>query len=329
MIRLPSDLVPSELLYLHGLPSFVADLLERSRSHRRQGRPAESEQEAFAALEASRGVGRQVCRALSLLHLSDVHLGTGNLSTAISEARQAHRLFVSQPLRQQRHNEAIAAYALGLAHHALGGRADALRWYQRSDDLLEQVKIDWSAVKATSNFNRCQRAQRWVSALSKALTGAQPAAEAQWGTAIWLPVILSDDDEWDFDLAQLEVERYVVAGTLTLGGKTFRMELLEGQRPISLRVQAEYYAVPVPHNALSLLGANEGDFALVVRQKDAPEEGPGVLETLSGDEFGRFKRDEAGKIYFEHQDATVIGGDSIATDFRAGNVTALLKRSPE
>lgn len=331
MIRLPSDLVPSHLLCLDGLPPFLADLLARSRTHQRQGRPSEAGQEALDALEASQGVGGQAARAISLIHLSDAHLATGWVGAAMREARQAQRLFASQPLRHQRHNEAIAAYALGLAHHALGDRADALRWYQRSDDLLEQVKVDWSALKAMSNFSRCKRAQRWIRALSKALARAQLPAQADWGTAIWLPVILPEsNDEQGFELAQLEVERYVVAGTLTLGDKTFRIELLEGQPPISLRAEAEYYALPVPDDALDLLKATEGDFALIVQRKDAPQEGPGVVETLSGVEFGHFVRDQAGTISFTNtRGIRIIGGDPIDEDCPAGTVTALLKRTRE
>jgi len=331
MIRLPAKLIPSELLHLDGLPPFVADLLERSRTNQRQGQLSEGEKEARDAFEASQGVGGQVGKALSLIHLSDVHLATGNLGAAMREARQAYRLFASQPLRHQRHNEAVAAYALALAHHALGDRADALRWYQRSDDLLEQAKDHWSTLRATSNYSRCKRAQRWIRALSKALTRAQLPAQADWGTSIWLPVILPEsDDEREVELAQLEVERYVVAGTLTLGDRTYRIERLEGQPPISLPVEAEYYALPIPDDALSLLGATEGDFALIVQRKDAPQEGPGVVETLSGVEFGHFVRDQAGNISFTNKKGVkIIGGDPIDEDCRAGNVTALLKRTPE
>jgi tetratricopeptide (TPR) repeat protein len=327
VIRLPPELAPSELLFLDDLPEFVDELLQSSRSLRLQGSWTEAEQETVDALEASQEAGAQVSRAAALIHLSDTHLATGRLGAAMTEARKGYRLFATQPSRYQRHNEAVAAYAIGLMHQSLGSRADALRWYRKADDLLERVKTDWIAINASSNASRCRRAQRWIRALCRALACDRTHAGADLGANIWLPVVLSDgDDESSFSLAQLEVERYVVAGTLKLAGKSFRIELLQGRPRPSLPVDAEYYALKVPSQALGLLGAREGDYALIVRRQDAPEEGPGVLETLSGPEFGRFKRDESGKVSFIRPDATVLGDDQIGEDLRAGYVTALLRQ---
>jgi hypothetical protein len=63
----------------------------------------------------------------------------------------------------------------------------------------------------------------------------------------------------------------------------------------------------------------------VVRKKSPDREGPGVVEGLSGLEFGNFKRDEDGKINFVRTNAEVIGGEDIGKDLQVGYVTALLK----
>ena len=326
MIRVPSRMLPSQFLCLDDLPRFVHELLETSCSLRLQRRVAEAEQHAREALDATRDAGGRLSRAAALIHLSDVHVTEGKLSKAMGEARKAHRLFASQPSRYQRHNEAVAAYAIGVLHQSLGSRADALRWYQRADDLLERVSIDWAAVDDSSNLDRCDRARKWIRALIEALTHT-PRSSDDPIAALWFPVILSEEES-DVTLAQLEVERYVVAGTLRVGGKSFRLELPQGQSRLSLHADAEYYALEVPDEALNTLGADEGDYALIVRQRSPAREGPGVLESMSGAEFGRFKRDQWGNVHFVRTDATVIGSKDIGDDLTVGYVAALLKQKP-
>jgi hypothetical protein len=86
----------------------------------------------------------------------------------------------------------------------------------------------------------------------------------------------------------------------------------------------------IPDEACESLEAGEGDYALVIRGKDADREGPGVLETLSGTEFGDFKRDEEGNINFvTFKAAMFLGSDEIVDDFEVGYIAALLKREPK
>jgi hypothetical protein len=74
------------------------------------------------------------------------------------------------------------------------------------------------------------------------------------------------------------------------------------------------------------LGAGEGDYALTAWGRDADREGPGVLEALSGPEFGTFERDDAGNIRFvSFKEAIVIGREDITDDFDVGYIVALLK----
>jgi tetratricopeptide (TPR) repeat protein len=326
MIRLPPELTPSALLCLDDLPGYVDDLLRSSRSLWLQGKCSEAERDAVDALESSQEPGAQVNRAAALIHLSDVHRSMGKLGAAIGDARKAHRLFATQPSRYQRHNEAVAAYATGLAHQSIGNRSDAIRWYHKAHDLLEKVRIDWVAISDSSNLARCRHAQQWIRALIRALTSVQPHAQADCAANLWVPVVLSDDAS-GFALAQLEVKRYIVADTLRLEGKSFRIELPQGQSQPSLRADAEYYALEVPSHALDMLGAAKGDYALIVRRQRARDEGVGVVETLSGAEFGRFKRDKSGKIGFVRHDATIIGREDFGDEMQLGYVAALLKQT--
>lgn len=325
MIKLPPNTHPSELLYLEDRSHFVAQLLKTSRLLRLEGKWKEAEQSARRALEASQEPGAQVSRGAALIHLVDVHLAVGRLGIALKQARSAHRLFSAQPSRYQRHNEAIAAYALGLAHQSLGSQLEALKWYQKCSVLLERARIDWTTNKARSRATSCRRLQRWIDALNEGLMNTEAPAFDHGPARLWLP-FLPPGSESGFALAPLQVERYLVATAVEVAGQTFRIELLDGPSRPSLQAEADHYALRVPEHALSLLDADDGDYALIVRQNTVDREGPGVLETLSGVEFGHFQRDEAGHITFARPDATVIGGDDIGEDFTVGYVTALLKR---
>jgi len=326
LIRLPPNLRPSEQLFLQDVPRFAVDLLEGSRSSQIAGHWQEAEQSARSVLNASQGAGAQITRGAALIHLADTHLAQASAAAALQEARTAYRLFAAQPSRYQRHNEAVAAYALGLAHHALEDRAAALKWYDKSIDLLERVRLDWSAKKAASRVRCCRRLHDWIRALSECLTRTDASASFSGLNSLWLP-LLAADSEARFSLARLDIDGYVVARTFDWAGQAFSVELVNEETQAVVPAQAECYALRVPNQALELLDADDGDYAVIVRRKAPDHEGPGVLETLSGVEFGDFQRDSSGRITFVKPDATVIGGEDIGEDLPVGYVTALLKRT--
>ncbi len=73
--------------------------------------------------------GSAWARPSSLVCLSEVQRETGRLGPALQSAREAYHILQRQPPMLQRHNEALAAYNLGLLHHLLGNRPEALNWY--------------------------------------------------------------------------------------------------------------------------------------------------------------------------------------------------------
>lgn len=326
MIRLPPNMRPSEQLFVDNVPDFAVDLLEASRSSHRAGDWQAAQQSARSVLDGSQEAGGQVTRGAALLHLADVHLAQARAGVALREARSAYRLFAAQPSPYHRHNEAVAAYGLGLAHHALENRVEALKWYDKSIKLLERVELDWSAKKAVARVRCCRRLHEWIETLSECLTDTEMSAPLSGHTSLWLPLLVQDAKR-GFSLARLHIDGYVVAGTVDLAGQTFSIELVNEETQPVVPTEAEVYALQVPDQALELLDANEGDYAVIVRQNTADHEGPGVLETLSGVEFGDFQRDSSGTITFVKPDATVIGGKDIGEDLPVGYVTALLKRT--
>jgi len=326
MINLPPQLTPSELLYCDALPPFIDRLLAGSRSLRREGRLLEAEHCALDALEGDPDPGVSVAQALSLIHLADVHRDMGKLGPVLTNCRKAYRIFQRQTSRYQRHNEAVTAYALGLAHQLLGSEMDALRWYQEADQLFERVKDDWTAVNDLAHVDTCDRVRQWMETLSGHLTTARTQPDAGLISRIWVPIIPSDENGGKFAMAKLEIDSHIVGRQLTINGTPFRVQpLIKGQQ-LSLSPGVEYYALRIPNEVHKPLGTHDGDYALIVRRKDADKEGPGILETLSGPEFGNFKRDDDGNIEFFGPDgAKVIGGKDIGDDFQIGYIAALLK----
>jgi tetratricopeptide (TPR) repeat protein len=327
MIHLPLHLTPSELVCCEELPSFVDDLLQSSRSLRKQCRIPEAERCARDSLEASQEPSTKSSYAVALIHLADLNRQVGKLGPALAECQRAYRIFQHHVSRYQRHNEAVAAYALGLVYQLLGSDMDALRLYRESDQLFERVKEDWAAVNALTQVEACTRVQRWIGTLRGYLTTAQNRANTNHLTGIRVPIILSDSEEIRFAVAELDIDEYVVARRLTVNGESFRMQNLTGTRRISMATGVEYYALEIPAEAHETLGASEGDYALVRREKSPNQVGPGVLEMAGEPEFGSFQRDDEGNVHFVRSDATVIGEEDIGEDVGVGYIIALLKPS--
>ena len=325
MINLPPQLTPSELLCREKLPAFINDLLQSSRSLRGEDRLLEAERCVLDAMEASQETSTHVSRGAALIHLADMHRDMGKLGPALDDCQKAHRIFQHQPFHYQRHNEAVAAYALGLAHQLLGSDLEALKWYHESSELFERVREDWAAVNALAQVETCTRVRRWMETLSEYLTAIRTRTDTSLATGVWVPIVLSEGEEPGFAIAELEIDRYIVGRRLTVNGESFRVQPLKGTRRISLVPGTEYYALEIPDETRGTLGASKGDYALVGRGRDADKEGPGVLETLSGPEFGNFERDDEGNINFIRPDAAVIGGKDIGKDLQVGYITALLK----
>jgi len=331
MIRLPAQLTPSELLWCEECPAFIIDLLCHSRALRKEGQLPQASRCARDAMKADQKPGTKVIQAMALIHLADARREMGRLGPALDDCQTAYRIFQSQSSRYQRHNEATAAYALGLVDQLLGSDMDALKWYQASNSMFEIVKDDWTSVNALARVTDCNRVQCWMETLGQYLTSERARTDENIDTRLWVPIVLSRDEQPRFAMAELEVEKYILGRAVMVDGVSFHARSVEGKakRSLSLDTGVEYYALGIPAEARDALSADEGDYALVARGQAANKEGPGVVVTAGGAEFGEFKRDGSGTINFVRPNATVIGGDQIEGDLQVGYIAALLRPTPE
>jgi len=308
MIKLPLQLTPSELLSYDGASSFVKGLLQQSRSLRREGRLQEAERRAQDAVEASQEPEARISRALAMVHLADLRREMGRLGPALAGVQQAHRIFQRQPAHSQRHNEAVAAYALGLTQQLLGSDVEAMKWYQESRELLKRVKDDWSAVNAKAKVETCTRLRQWTETLSEYLTSTLNRTDANISTRLWVPVVPPSDSGGEFAIAELEIGQYRLEREAMLKGESFQVLRLKGNQRVSILAGDEYCIQKITDDRVrEFLGAEEHDYALIAWDDENLED-LGELETLSESGYGNFVRDADGTVYFVHTAPTVIGG---------------------
>nr|HID14923.1 tetratricopeptide repeat protein [Anaerolineae bacterium] len=322
MINLPPKLTPSELLCCDGLPRSIDELLRGSRSLRREGGLPEAERCALAALEASQAPVTYVSQAAALIHLADVHRDMGKLGSALADCQKAYRIFQRQPSPYQRHNEAVAAYALGLQHQLLSNWTNALKWYHESSELFERVKEDWTAVNALAWLDSCTRVQRLMEMVGEYLTAALTDREMDFSTRIWVPIILLQKDRSVVEQLAIEESDHELTAEL----RPFQVCPFEEGWSISLTPGVEYEGREIPDKVRGPMGAGEGDHALVEWGKIPAN--PDNLERLNDLEGGDFGRDIDGKIYaIRPVRRRMIGGEEIVED-QIGPITALLKPAP-
>lgn len=314
-VNLPSQLTPSELLFYKELPQFIAELLQRSHSLRKDDKLPGAERCAQDVIKFSQQSNTHVGLAVALIYLADVHREMGKLESAMINYQKAYRIFQRQLPRYQRHNEAVSAYALGIAHQLSDRKSDALQWYQTSGQLFERVEKDWSLVNDLDQVKICIRIQNWIRALSGYLTDVQVHTSEGY---IWIPIIPLDiEKEKQLTPSGSKIE--------TLDGKSFRVQSLETEQRPSLESDIVYYALNIPYEASKSLNAVTGDYVLVEQQDIPEQEGPGVLQSVTGQDFGHFRFDDKGNVHFICMDTQMIGDKGISKSLRVGYITALLK----
>jgi len=129
--------------------------------------------------------------AVLCLHLGDRCLATGRLGRARENYEQAREIFSRHQFRpEQRHNAAVATYALGLIDQFLGEEAAALTIYGRAKDLFARSQDHWRRTGNTELDQRCEEAIGLLAGLEEIIT--QILSE---GGTTALPHLLRQDED--------------------------------------------------------------------------------------------------------------------------------------
>ncbi|RME39059.1 MAG: hypothetical protein D6793_01725 [Thermoflexia bacterium] len=314
-IHLKPALRPSLLLCLESIrEAAVLDLLRTFQETVRLGRsePVEAqrapwqraERVAREALEAARARRFSLGEALSLVCLSEVQRETGRLGPALQSAREAYHILQRQPPMLQRHNEALAAYNLGLLHHLLGNRPEALNWYDTACRLFGLAREYWSVHNRPDEARKCRELERWVSRLSRTL--ASPNGE---NFSLLIPVPTPDGGPPL--VACVRMGPSWKESSVSIDGEPYRILLLPtSQAREVLPTGRDCQIFPIPEEARQRMGGGERDYLLCGPFPPDPSLPYLIVETPEGDEYvptAKFQRDPSGRVEIEGRAATVIG----------------------
>lgn len=309
MILLRGELVPSSLFYTDDLPKPIRDLLNRAHRYREAGDLEAAARHAQQAAEVSASMGLPVGHAASMLHLADVQREAGRIALAIDQARAGYEIVQRQAALAQRHNEAVVAYSLGLLHHLAGSSPEALRWYQAAVRLIDTARDHWATLNAGARVRECERVRQWVESLVECLT----RAEAQDGpcSTLIIPARLVGGGRHPLPAVELRVKGYLLRQRLLIDGRPFQVQRLNGGEDATILTGEEYGVFPIPDSVGARVGAEAGDYVLTQRtEQEDLDVRYYVREEAAGLEFGEFRRDSRGRVYFESMETgrRVIGG---------------------
>lgn len=161
----------SSLLHFEHILPVVRTLLEKSREYREECEWVEAERCASDAREFCQEARNHVGLALARLYLADFYRVVGELGRAMELCRVAYDAIRGQSSRSQRHNEAVAAYALGLLceQQLFGNAMQALHWYQEALKQFKEAQEHWT----TLINDRARTSTRAADAFSEKTTSKQ------------------------------------------------------------------------------------------------------------------------------------------------------------
>lgn len=300
VIYLAHSYTPSSLLYIDSLPVFVQDLLRRAREQRQAGDWEQAESSATEAQHYFEQAHDQAGIAITLIHLVDINRERGQTDLLLAGAQQAYRLLQSHPALEQRHNEAVAAYNLGLVHYVLGDNSKALAWHRTAQMAFERARKKlWLPRRNLYWAGHCVEMVERLQAVSNAL--AHP-------TALPGKSIVSRNGTFSTD--QLSESDPILGQQLTIDGIDFQVYTLNGSK-VAIMPEGTYHIIQALPRTCLLIGARAGDYVLA---KEAPKEDPLVPYYVARADgelvLGHFERDpeKPSQWRFVSIDARIIGG---------------------
>lgn len=308
MIHLQITPMPSTLLYLgedKRLPAI--QILQQAADLLGEGNLQKAESLIQEALYVACQRRHPLEQPLALLYLSDVYRETGRPGPALRMALQAYEAFQRQPSLPQRHNEGIAAYTVGLAHHTMGNFAEALNWYTTARQMLAIARDYWVASKKDRWARRCARTEAWIACMSDVLVASdRPTGRP----TILIPVWPGDGDSPS--VVEIEIEGYLPGNQLRVNGRVAQMiepPGLKSSGPLILDQDSRVF--PIPDSVCSQIGARTGDYVLAQRESRPSDAPYYVVETDAGTDFIRFHRQPDGSVAAESMTAgRSIGGSA-------------------
>lgn len=283
--------IPISMLYTEDARRFPAvQMVLRALDLLKAGNLGEAEQLMQKALEVAHRGHHSVSEGIAALGLSNLYWGTGRALLACDLARRARHVFRQQANHDQRHNEAVAAFNLGLVHHLIGDHFEALNEYQAAQQLLDTARQHWVKHNKGKQVSQCDQLEKWIKHLTDRLITSAPL---QRNLTLFLPVSFANGAT-----ATLWGE-YARDASVILGERTLRAVPLQEW----LVLTADCCVFPIPPQVwqeVHLPSGQTGDYALVQPGDSLPDSPFGI----SGD----FIRLSNGRVIPTGKSHRIIGG---------------------
>ncbi len=321
MIGIPPASAPPALAYVEQSSPLVRRLLEYCRSAMREQRWNHARLCAQDVIAICKETGDHMGEALALIHLADFYCEVGELGEAIERCAIAYQLFRQQAAPVQRHNEAVAAYALGLLSELQPtGFTDALSWYQEAAQLLGRAREYWATINYGAKVRLCNETRSTIEERIERILKSR--LKQPWQAAF---------DVWKWDSRETPFSRdKELRGYVQNDGRILIGENVYHPSPkIEFNRANYYFALPMQEDRLVITDAQAGSYLLVRQQWKAVQGSVGIVWLRgSGWVAADFKFEEGGIRFYPRRPTIIGGAQSAPGDPDAvlkGYITALLK----
>jgi len=266
------------------------------------GNLGEAERLMHEALEVARRGHHPIGEGMAALCLSNIYWGTGwgtgRALLARELARRARDIFRQQTGRDQRHNEAVAAFNLGLVHHLMGDHFEALNEYYAAQELLDTARRYWVSHNQVERVSQCDQLETWIQHLTERVITSNPQ---QRSLTLFLPIGFVDGAT-----AALWGEHAKHTSVL-LEGKTLKVVPLREW----LVLTADCCVFPLPddsqvHQLIQQQVGEDGDYILAQPGEPLPDDPFYISVDAQG--ITEFIRQRDGTLITPVQPTRIIGG---------------------
>lgn len=257
-----------------GAPS--VQLAMRGLDMLKEGQVERAEQMFTDALKVAQKGQHPRGEGMAALCLSNMYWGMGLTSPPVRDfARKAYEIFAQQASIDQRHNEAIAAFNLGLIHQFIGDHVEAINKYYIARQVLVTAYQHWVAYKEQKQAYRCFQLGKWIEHLMERLVGSAPDERK---VSFFIPIEIKNHGTailWSDNLRVVSV---------LIDRSTFQVNPL--QEFLVLTADCCVFPIPDPaHQPIQEEIGKDGEYILARKEAPIPERTFYVMETNGDFDF--------------------------------------------
>lgn len=351
LVMVPPNLVPTELLYLKGMPKVIETIIDECLVHRKQGDVASAIRCANQAQGLAEAQSHYAGVSVVLVLLADMYREMDQIGLALECCQRAQEALRVQPNYEHRqHAEAVIIYLQCLLCHELGAHTKVFADYDRALKALESAVRHWNDSIARDYANvgeyqemikKCERVIEWINAMNQCLAGNLSPVEGG------IKVVIPAANEKNLEVLCMQLPTLLLPLEATINRREYRLYHPNNGLPFSRgdRLEVKWdvrrFAVRVLKDGDAGPYSSQGDYGLVIKGKQVHKQVASLLQgtapsligvswedNLQQWQYGKFIRDQNGNIRVESIPPIIIGGvpqSKVIVGLEIGIVCALLK----